>query len=311
MVEELPLVSIVVPVYNGSAYLREAIDSILDQDYANVEVIAVDDGSTDDTAEILASYGRRIQVIRQENAGQSAALNRGWSASSGSIIGYLSADDVLRPSAVSRSVELLTSRAEIDATYCDYELISPESHVTRRVHVPSFDFPAVLRRFELPMGPGCLFRRSIYETVGGWNPDYVQNPDYDFWLRSVSHGRVARIDEVLAGFRVHDQSATFRKVDRRRADEPIRVIEGYFQDPSSGPFASLRGEAMGMARVVAARAHLRAGRYVTAFRRLAEAATLSRRSILNSRALKLVGSGLFGRLRHKVLWRLARRRRSA
>src|SRR5688572_17065204 len=90
-----PLVSIVVPSYNHARYLGEAIDSILAQDYPKIELIVIDDGSTDGSPEILRGYGKRFHWELQTNQGQVATLNRGWMMSRGDIIGYLSADDVL------------------------------------------------------------------------------------------------------------------------------------------------------------------------------------------------------------------------
>src|SRR5437762_6047257 len=88
----LPLVSIVVPSYNHGRYLREAVDSIVAQDYPRIELIVIDDGSTDDSPEILRSYGNRFHWERQPNQGQVATLNRGWLMSKGEILAYLSAD---------------------------------------------------------------------------------------------------------------------------------------------------------------------------------------------------------------------------
>ncbi len=307
MAEESPLVSIVVPVYNGAPYLRKAIDSILQQDYPNIELIAVDDGSTDETPDILESYGERIRLVRQKNAGQSVALNTGWSMSAGSVLGYLSADDVLYPSAVRRSVEFLQEHPEMDATYCDYELISPSSDVTGQVRM-ELNFAAMLERLQIPMGPGAFFRKAIYAKVGGWNVDYYQSPDVDFWLRVASSGNVGHIDELLAGFRMHPGSTSFRKADPWGADEPIRIVEGYFHSACSERAAALRDEARSTARVLAARAHLRAGRYRAGLKRLRQALVLSPRRVLTPYSLRILASGVLGQLRHRALWRLAKRR---
>src|ERR1044072_1539908 len=96
-----PTVSCVIAVYNGQAYLRESIDSLLAQEYAHVEIVVVDDGSTDGTAGIIEQYGDRIRAIHQPNAGVSAARNRGVAASSGQLLCFLDADDLLDPRKIS------------------------------------------------------------------------------------------------------------------------------------------------------------------------------------------------------------------
>src|SRR5579883_3105728 len=116
-------VSIVIPAYNAGSFLREAIDSVLGQSHEAVELIVVDDGSADETPAILDGYGNAFIRIRQPNRGQSAALNRGWEASSGSLLGYLSADDRLRPDAVAKLVEALRRTPKAVLAYPDFDLI--------------------------------------------------------------------------------------------------------------------------------------------------------------------------------------------
>jgi len=101
------VVSIVIPCYNSARFLRAAIDSALAQDYKPIEIIAVDDGSTDETHEILESYGSAIEVVTQANAGVSAARNKGFSVAKGDVIVLLDSDDVLLPSCVSSRLGLL------------------------------------------------------------------------------------------------------------------------------------------------------------------------------------------------------------
>src|SRR6185503_111739 len=100
---ETPLVSIVIPAYNLGHYVGATIDSVLAQDYPRVELIVIDDGSKDDTREVLARYTGRMRWESQPNAGQVAAMNRGWGMASGEILSWIGADDLLLPDAVSTS----------------------------------------------------------------------------------------------------------------------------------------------------------------------------------------------------------------
>src|SRR5947207_7126779 len=107
MMPASPLVSIVIPSYNHARYLEAAIESVLAQDYAQVELIVIDDGTTDGSAALLEKYRGRFRFEIQQNQGQAATVNRGWRLSRGELLGYLSADDALLPRAVSASVACL------------------------------------------------------------------------------------------------------------------------------------------------------------------------------------------------------------
>lgn len=129
---ELSLVSIVTPAFNQAKYLVETIESVLAQDYPNIEYIVLNDGSTDNTEEILRRYEGFLKWETQKNMGQSKTLNKGWSISSGKYLGYLSSDDILYPNAVSELVEVLERLPEIGVSYCDFDIINEHgTHVKK------------------------------------------------------------------------------------------------------------------------------------------------------------------------------------
>src|SRR5262245_7173783 len=117
----VPLVSIVIPVYNGSPYLREAINSALAQTYPNLEVIVVNDGSTDDgeTARIACSYGKRIRYFAQDNGGVASALNRGLEKMQGEFFSWLSHDDMYTPDKIEKQVAAVQGSGQKSVVYCD------------------------------------------------------------------------------------------------------------------------------------------------------------------------------------------------
>src|SRR3954468_13602980 len=147
-------VSIVIPAYNHGQYVAEAIDSVLQQDYASIDLIVIDDGSADKTAAVLANYSGRARVMSQANAGQSATINRGWTMARGEVVSYLSADDRLEPKAVTRAVAALERHAEAVMVYGDYDLIDPASVVIRRVTAPAFSYTTMVRHLQCAPGPG-------------------------------------------------------------------------------------------------------------------------------------------------------------
>lgn len=304
-----PLVSIVIPAWNALPHLRAAIDSVLEQSHEPLELIVVDDGSTDATPALLDEYRGRLRVIAQSNEGQAAALNRGWTESRGEFLGYLSADDLLKPNAIAQSTTVLLGREDAAVVYCDYALIDSRSRVLRTVCTPEFDYRALVRDFVVAPGPGALFRRKAWERAGGWNPRYRQMPDYDFWLRMGLQGTFLRIPEVLAAFRVHSSSITYSRTDRDRADEPITIIDRFYEDPPASVAADAPRARSG-ARVVAARAHLRDGRWRDGVRRLREAWALSPGGVLNTRSMRLLLSALVGRIRYTGPWSMLRASRT-
>src|SRR6185436_16378340 len=118
-----PLVSIVTPTYNQAEFLAATLDSMLGQDYPNIEYIVLDDGSTDNTPEVLARYNGRVNWERQANMGQSRTLNKAWAQARGEYLGYLSSDDLLLPHAISTLVKTLQSQPDAVVAYCDFDLI--------------------------------------------------------------------------------------------------------------------------------------------------------------------------------------------
>src|SRR6266853_3642543 len=133
MVRELdPLVSIVVPCYNQADYLEQAIESVLSQDYSEIELIVLDDGSSDDTRAVLAPYAGKFRYETHSNMGQARTLNKGWGMSKGEFLSYLAADDFLLPGAVRTAVEKLVVSPRIVLTYCDFNVIDPKSRVLRQ-----------------------------------------------------------------------------------------------------------------------------------------------------------------------------------
>jgi glycosyltransferase involved in cell wall biosynthesis len=298
-----PLVSIVIPAYNHARYVDEAIRSVLAQDYLHVELIVLDDGSRDGTRELLQRYGNRFYWESHENMGQAGTLTKGWSIARGEILGYLSADDQLEPTAVSESVALMKTRPEVAATYCDFNLIDPQSRVVRRVRAPDFDYARMLVTVTCPPGPGAFFRRSVYERAGTWDAKLRQMPDYDFWLRLGLEGPLVRIPKVLAGFRVHEASQTYGRVSNERAAEPVLIVTRLFERPGLPPeLAKLRDESIANAELVSAQLHLRAGRVAEAWRSVRRAESLSPATVWSSRSARLLLNAALNRLGHRMLW---------
>ncbi len=294
------LVSIVIPAFNAGDYLRQSIDSILRQTYRNIELIVLNDGSTDHTEDILRSYpAGSFRWESHANMGQSATLNKGWSMARGDILGYLSADDVLLPDAIRLLVDTLMADKEAIAVYGDYLLIDARGRELGRVKARPFNHARMISHLHCPVGPGALFLRSAFRKTGGWNPALRLVPDFDFWLRMGCQGKIRHVPETVACWRVHALSQTNACADASQADEIIQVIEHLYADASIvHALPVTRAHAFAQARVFSAAKHLAAGRHVRALQRLREAWGFSVGSLLSPHSLRLICGALKNHLLH-------------
>lgn len=284
----LPLVSIVVPTYNHAAFLPRAVNSILSQDYQHVELIVINDGSTDDTEVVLNSLPGAFHRERQANMGQAATLNKGWSIANGSILGYLSADDVLLPYAVRTLVQALLSDSAAVQAYCDYNLIDTGNRIIRKISAPEYSYVDMVARVRCPTGPGALFRRSAFDAAGPWSPSLRLVPDYEFWLRLGLQGPFLHVTETLASFQVHRDSQSYSLVDAHTSDEYIRVLERFFERGNlPKQVLDVKKRALSNGHLIAAQSHLRSHRYGEALRRVSAALHLYPPNA-NARTLKLL-----------------------
>ena len=224
-----PAVTIVVPTFNRAEWLRGAIDSGLAQDYEQLELLVVDDGSTDGTAELLSEYeqrchGDRFRVVSQANAGQAVAINRGWDLARGELVGYLADDDLLAPGAVSRLVEELVADPGCAVVYPGYHLIEADGAVIDTIRPIDYSPQEAVRLHDTIIGPGALIRREALGVAGTWDPELRWIGDLILWVRLGVRGRLKRVAEPLASWRRHPQGAT-SQVSFEHAREHVRVAE--------------------------------------------------------------------------------------
>jgi glycosyltransferase involved in cell wall biosynthesis len=292
----LPLVSLVTPAYNQAEYLAETIDSVLAQDYPNLDYLVIDDGSTDATAQVLESYAGRIRTQRQANAGQARTLNIGWAQSRGELLGYLSSDDRLAPQAISRLVAALYAQPQAAVAYGDFRLIDAKGHAIRDVQTEDFDARRLTVDIVCQPGVGALFRRLLLDGVGGWRTDLRHVPDFEFWLRAARLGPFVRVPEVLADYRIHEGSASFRPTPGERSDELIHVMRAFWA--SDVGTESQRSQAT--AHVIAAKSHAQSGRFATAAARWREALRLDTKVACSRFALRSLAHGMLRRAYYRM-----------
>ena len=211
------------------------------------------------------------------------------------------------PRAVGAAVRCLQAQPDAVLAYCDFNLIDPDSAVVRRVRAPDFDYRRMVVEIECPPGPGAFFRRGAFEKAGTWNTQFKQMLDYEYWLRLGLHGRFVRIPEVLAAYRVHPGSQSFAASHQIRPEEPIRIIERYFENANvPRGIRDARNQALGTAHLLAAQLHIKVGNYARGVATLARAFRLKPRSMVSPRTLRVLANALFNRFGHRVLWTLRR-----
>ncbi len=194
-----PLVSVVVPTYNAEQFVTETIESILAQSYPNIEIICVDDGSTDGTYGVLESFGDRVRIIRQQNAGPSAARNAGIKAAAGRFIGLLDADDLWEPEHVAHAVSALI-RGE-------HEYVRGLTRVFRidARGMCSFDRPEYMPA----LVGACLYALSALVRIGLFDETMPYGEDIDWHARATEAGlRELRLPETSLRYRKHAGSIT-------------------------------------------------------------------------------------------------------
>jgi len=205
-----PLVSVIVPVYNGERYLRAALDSAIAQTYNHTEVIVVDDGSTDRSPAILNEYGHRIRVLSQQNAGQAAARNRGAETCNGDWIAFLDQDDLWDPDKVKTQLQL--ADVDADVIHSNARAVDAQERVLQ-TSLRRSPLQGNLRLLDLIRSNHILtltamVRRQAFEQVGGFDPaNRYGTEDYQLWLRLAAKGfRFSYIDAVLASSRKHSSN---------------------------------------------------------------------------------------------------------
>ncbi len=228
----IPNVSVIIPAYNGARFLPEAIESVLAQTYKDYEIIVVDDGSTDNTKEILKPYFDKIKYIHQQNQGAATARNTGIRHSQGEYIAFLDADDVWLPEKLHTQVYYLDNNPEVAMVYSrsftisgDGELISKKSSYK--------DFPSgeifnilFLHSFFIYTST-VVVRRRILDTVGLFDESLITSEDRDLWLRIAREFKVSGITKYLCKYRNTDGSLSKNK--EIPFNEKRRVIEKNYE----------------------------------------------------------------------------------
>jgi glycosyltransferase involved in cell wall biosynthesis len=212
---ERPRVSIVMPSLNQGRFIAQSIESVLAQDFPNIELIVVDGGSTDETLSVLKSFGARVTWISEKDDGQSQAVNKGWRMARGEIWGWLNADDLLARDATRRAVDALTADPALAGVYGDCVYIDERGAELGKF--PSEDFKyekLVLLAEDFIPQPGVFLRREWVERSGLLDENLHFVMDYDLWLRLGMHAPLKFLRGEMARARLHRAAKTLASAPR-------------------------------------------------------------------------------------------------
>jgi glycosyltransferase involved in cell wall biosynthesis len=224
----MPAVSVVIPTYNSAQYLAEAIDSVLAQTYKDFELLVVDDGSTDDTEELMRQYGPPVHYLRKPNGGVSTARNLGIEQSKGRYVGFLDADDTWFPEKLERQLAALADHPNFRACYSAFLRVTSELDALGiwRGSGHGSALADLLTRGNVIGSVSVVCERTLFSEVGGFDPTLSQCADWDMWVRLATRTDLLYLDEPLVTYRQHGANMSNNPALLER--DSIRVLEKGF-----------------------------------------------------------------------------------
>ncbi|MDD6070066.1 MAG: glycosyltransferase family 2 protein [Clostridiales bacterium] len=222
-----PLVSIITPSYNQGRFIRETIESVLSQDYDNIEYIVVDGVSTDDSLEIIKEYEGRLTYISEKDKGQSDAINKGFRMAQGDIVAWLNSDDVYEPHCISRAVEEFQKNDKLGLVYGDGYIIDADSNKLKVFeYTEKFDYWKLVNFWDYIMQPATFFKRETLQKVNYLDVNLHYCMDWDLWIRLAAVSEVKYIPELLACSREYGDTKTSTGGDKR-LEEITGLLQKY------------------------------------------------------------------------------------
>ena len=222
-----PIISVVIPVYNAERYILKALRSVCEQTYQNLEIIVLDDGSTDNSKKIIETIeDKRIKLVSRDNRGLIATLNEGISLSSGDYIARMDADDICLANRFAKQLEYLQSQTKVGVVFTGIEYINANgdairkktSNETRKIESVEFLFGCPVCH------PTAMFNMNVLAKCDiQYDPDFDKTEDYELWTRLLNITQIGILSEVLFQYRIHSESITSKSSTEQR-NTAVRAI---------------------------------------------------------------------------------------
>jgi glycosyltransferase involved in cell wall biosynthesis len=225
-----PLVSIVTPSFNQGLYLDETIQSVLNQDYPNIEYIIIDGGSTDGSLEIIKRYEERIDYwVSEPDLGQTDAINKGFAHAKGEILAWLNSDDTYRPEAIQEAVDYLVAHPDAGMVYGHAFYVDEEGKVVAHFPTAETGYYKLRRGNATIPQQAAFFRSTLWKMVGPLDPSFYYAMDYDLWIRISSVSTIDYYPRLWANFRLQNSSKSMQEAHRCWPE----IIRIHFRDGGS------------------------------------------------------------------------------
>jgi glycosyltransferase involved in cell wall biosynthesis len=228
----LPKISIIVPTLNQARFIEETIQSVLSQNYPNLELIVLDGGSTDGTLDILQKYSDSLTWISEPDKGQVDAINKGLKMVTGDIVAYLNSDDIYTPNALLTVGKYFLDHPDAQIVTGKCVNINENGDEVRPLvkHYKNFwlllGVDSFLMVLDYVSQPSTFWRTELVNTIGFFDPQFRNAMDYDFWMRIPRHNKLNFINQYLSKFRIYPTSITSSN-SRAQYDDELRVASRY------------------------------------------------------------------------------------
>ena len=254
-----PEVSVIIPCYNSERFIRETLSSVLSQTFAAIEIIIIDDGSTDSTKEIIDSFSDlRIKYFYKQNEGVSIARNRGIGCSKGKYIAFLDADDIWLPEKIERQVGKMEKEKSASLIYSGFYIIDDNGLVMdtfNRESSGDIIKDLVLIGNTIGTSSGVLARREVFEDTGGFDPSLSTAADWDMWIRILNRYGIAYIDKPLFKYRSH-ASGMHRNINIQEQDTR-KILHKFFSSlTQENKYRKIKRLSMSNAYMIIAKSYL-------------------------------------------------------
>lgn len=275
-----PLVSVIIPNYNYGRYLKETIDSVLAQTYPNVEIVVADDGSTDNSVEVLESYGNCIKWFKQQNQGVSNARNRAIKESTGEFLAFLDSDDLWLPQKIEKQIQLFADK-EVGLTHCGFVDFDNkgnllEEHLDGLSGWVATEMILYQRPVVLGGGSAAIVKREAFDKIGGFDQNVSPAEDWEFYYQVARHYKIGFVPEVLMKYREHGSNS---HLNIKRMERALLTAYGKIFSAYEDELKPLKSSCYSRIHMILAGSYFGAGQYADFFRHAIKSLTYSPENI--------------------------------